>query len=94
MRIWGYLNDTTAEGKDMKPLTLSSKTVLQVISTEGALTHKEIVKRVRFAPRTVRLALKNLKECDLIVEKANLHDMRQIIYQDRRIPVQKFWPDV
>lgn len=76
----------------MKPLTLSSKTVLQVISTEGALTHKEIVQRVRFAPRTVRMALKNLKERDLIIEKANLHDMRQIIYQDRRIPVQKVWP--
>jgi hypothetical protein len=75
----------------MKQLSPSSKTVLTVICTEGALTHKEIVKRVDFAPRTVRLALKRLKEHELIIEKANLHDMRQIIYQDRRVPVQRSW---
>lgn len=77
----------------MKNLSHSSKTVLRVICREGALTHKEIVNRVDFAPRTVRLALKKLKEHELIIEKANTRDMRQIIYQDRRLPVQRSWLD-
>jgi predicted transcriptional regulator len=73
----------------MKPLPPSSKIVLRILGTEGAMTHKEIVKRSRCSPRTVRYALRRLKELELIIEKANLRDMRQIIYQDRRIPLRE-----
>jgi DNA-binding MarR family transcriptional regulator len=73
----------------MNPLPPSSKTVLRILGTEGAMTHKDIVKRSHCAPRTVRYALKKLKEHDLIIEKMNIQDMRQIIYQNRKIPLQK-----
>jgi len=47
------------------------------------MTHKDLVKKTRLAPRTVRYALKRLKEHQLIIEKFNFKDARQIIYQNR-----------
>ncbi|MCK9579424.1 MAG: MarR family transcriptional regulator [Methanoregula sp.] len=72
----------------MLPLPPSSKTVLRILRTEGAMTHKDIVNRSKCKSRTVRYALKKLKERELIIAKANLHDMRQIIYQNRIVPPQ------
>ncbi|MCK9632252.1 MAG: winged helix-turn-helix transcriptional regulator [Methanoregula sp.] len=73
----------------MKPLPPSSKTVLRILGAEGALTHKDIVKKSHCSPRTVRFALRRLKENDLIIEKANIRDMRQIIYQNRMVQPQE-----
>ncbi|MBP1928568.1 DNA-binding MarR family transcriptional regulator [Methanolinea mesophila] len=61
----------------------SSKTVLKILDEGGAMTHKELVKKSKLAPRTVRYALKKLKEKHLIIEKFNFRDARQIIYQYR-----------
>jgi predicted transcriptional regulator len=61
----------------------SSKTVLAILDTGGAMTHKDLVQKSRLAPRTVRYALKKLKERHLIIEKFNFRDARQIIYQNR-----------
>ncbi|OPZ43967.1 MAG: hypothetical protein BWY93_00852 [Euryarchaeota archaeon ADurb.BinA087] len=47
------------------------------------MTYKEIVRKSKLAPRTVRYALKKLKENQLIIEKFNFRDARQIIYQNR-----------
>jgi predicted transcriptional regulator len=68
----------------------SSRTLLDILHEGGAMTHKELVKKSRLAPRTVRYALKRLKERHLIIEKFNFRDARQIIYQDAQIrtPVQ------
>jgi len=65
----------------MKPLPESQKRVLAILCSDGAMTHKEITKKVDCSPRTVRDALKKLKQKNLLVVKMNLHDMRQIIYQ-------------
>jgi predicted transcriptional regulator len=69
----------------MQPSALppSSKTVLQILDAGGSMTHKDIVQKSRLAPRTVRYALKKLKERGLIIEKFNFRDARQIIYQNR-----------
>ena len=69
----------------MYPKTLppSSKTVLEILDNGGAMTHKDLVSRTNLAPRTVRYALKKLKERHLIIEKFNFRDARQIIYQHR-----------
>jgi predicted transcriptional regulator len=69
----------------MQPATLppSSKTVLEILDNGGAMTHKDLVSRTNLAPRTVRYALKKLKERHLIIEKFNFRDARQIIYQNR-----------
>lgn len=63
----------------------SSRTVLAILDTSGAMTHKDLVKKSKLAPRTVRYALKKLKERHLIIEKFNFRDARQIIYQNRPI---------
>lgn len=65
------------------PLPPSSKTVLEILDTDGAMTHKDLVQKTHLAPRTVRYALKKLKERKLIIEKFNFRDARQIIYQYR-----------
>ncbi|MFZ0006115.1 MAG: winged helix-turn-helix transcriptional regulator [Methanoregula sp.] len=67
----------------MKTLPQSQKMVLEILGTGRAMTHKEIAGKVSYSPRTVRYALKKLKEKKLLIEKMNLQDMRQIIYQYR-----------
>ncbi|MDH7509750.1 MAG: helix-turn-helix domain-containing protein [Methanolinea sp.] len=67
----------------MEHLPPSSLIVLHILDENGAMTHKEIVKKSRLAPRTVRYALKKLKEQNLIAEKFNFRDARQVIYLSR-----------
>jgi predicted transcriptional regulator len=64
-------------------LPQSSKKVLEVLKAGGEMTHKDIVVKTHLAPRTVRYALKKLKEQHLIIEKFNFRDARSIIYQNR-----------
>ncbi len=64
-------------------LPQSSKKVLEVLKAGGEMTHKDIVIKTHLAPRTVRYALKKLKEHHLIIEKFNFRDARSIIYQNR-----------
>jgi DNA-binding MarR family transcriptional regulator len=73
----------------MNLLPRSQKSVLEILYSDGALTHKDIVKKTAYSPRTVRHALKKLKEKNLIMEKMNMQDMRQIIYLNRASPDQK-----
>ncbi|OPX61642.1 MULTISPECIES: helix-turn-helix domain-containing protein [unclassified Methanoregula] len=61
----------------------SSLTVMEILDQGGAMTHKDLVQKTHLAPRTVRYALKKLKERQLIIEKFNFRDARQIIYQNR-----------
>ncbi|MHB8052863.1 MAG: MarR family transcriptional regulator [Methanoregula sp.] len=74
------------------PLPPSSKTVLQILDMGGAMTHKDLVQKTHLAPRTVRYALKKLKERQLIIEKFNFRDARQIIYQNRSTQNPKLQP--
>lgn len=73
----------------MNPLPSSSKTVLKILGTQGAMTHKDIVSKSHCSPRTIRYALRKLKEKKLLIEKINMRDMRQIIYQYRATPLKK-----
>jgi len=50
------------------------------------------VQKSHLAPRTVRYALKKLKERHLIIEKFNFRDARQIIYQNRAVPIPEAQP--
>ena len=65
----------------MKPLPQSQKTVLKILGTGREMTHKEIAERVDYSPRTVRYALKKLREKKLLIKKMNLQDMRIYQYQ-------------
>jgi len=69
------------------PRTLpeSSKKVLVALSESIELTHGDLVINTGLAPRTVRYALKKLKERRLIIEKFNFRDARGVIYQKREM---------
>jgi DNA-binding MarR family transcriptional regulator len=56
-------------------------TILRLLENIGPQTHKDIVTDTGLAPRTVRYALKRLKENDLVIGKFNFRDARQVIYQ-------------
>ncbi|RXE56772.1 MarR family transcriptional regulator [Methanoculleus taiwanensis] len=59
----------------------SSQKILVLLEDGGALTHKELVRLSNLAPRTVRYALKKLKDNGMIIEKFNFRDARQILYE-------------
>lgn len=78
-----YVNSVNTISMYNTTLPPSSKTVLEILDVGGAMTHKDLVQKTHLAPRTVRYALKKLKEKHLIIEKFNFRDARQIIYQNR-----------
>lgn len=61
----------------------SSRRVKELLDSHGGMTHKDIVMESNLSPRTVRYALKVLKEKDLLVEKFNFRDARRTIYLDK-----------
>ena len=61
----------------------SSKKVLKVLDSGYAMTQKDLVKKTNLHPRTVRYAIKKLKEQELLIEKLKMNDLRQIEYQLR-----------
>lgn len=65
----------------VRPLPDSSKKVLEELTTSMELTHRDLVINTGLAPRTVRFALKRLKDHNLLIEKFNFSDARQVIYQ-------------
>ncbi len=68
------------------PLPSSSKRVLRILDRGGILSYKDIVRKTRLNPRTVRYALKKLKERKMLIQRLDLHDLRQITYQIRDLP--------
>jgi predicted transcriptional regulator len=64
-------------------LPRSSKKVMKILYSGRAMTQKDLVKKTSLHPRTVRYALKKLKEQELLIEKLKMNDLRQIIYQIR-----------
>lgn len=55
-------------------------TILRHLEVTGSQTHKDLVLATGLAPRTVRYALRRLKEDGLIIEKFNFRDARQMLY--------------
>ncbi|MDH7593263.1 MAG: winged helix-turn-helix domain-containing protein [Methanomicrobiales archaeon] len=61
----------------------SSKKLFQLFEEGRGMTYKDLVSRSGLPPRTVRYALKKLKDRGLVAEKFNFQDARQIIYLKR-----------
>jgi predicted transcriptional regulator len=76
---------------NMTPARLpqSSKKVMKILDSGYPMTQKDLVKKTNLHPRTVRFALKKLKEQQLLIEKLKMDDLRQIIYQIRFTEGQK-----
>ena len=62
----------------------SSRRVLLLLDDGKARTFKEVTEEVDIAPRTIRYAIKRLKESGLIIEKFNFKDARQVLYQTKK----------
>ena len=58
----------------------SCMNILRHLEVTGSQTHKDLVLATGLAPRTVRYALRRLKENGLIIEKFNFRDARQMLY--------------
>ena len=61
----------------MTPATLpkSSKKVLEILYSGCEMTQKDLVMRTNLNPRTVRYAVKKLKERDVLIEKLKMNDL-------------------
>lgn len=54
----------------------SMRLVIKVLQLNGWMTPKEIIKETTLPPRTVKYAIKKLRERQIIQEKPNLDDLR------------------
>lgn len=65
---------------DVANLAPSAKLVYLVLKREGPLTQKQLVQQTRLVSRTVRHALTQLEERNLIETRVNRNDARQSFY--------------
>ncbi|MFQ6086011.1 MAG: winged helix-turn-helix domain-containing protein [Candidatus Bathyarchaeia archaeon] len=61
-------------------LSPSAKFVLKVLRLNDGITQRDIIRETHLPPRTVKYAVKRLKESGLIQEGFNLNDMRRKYY--------------
>ena len=59
----------------------SSQRVLALLKDGQSRTFKQVTQEIEISPRTIRYAIKKLKENELIIEKFNFRDARQVLYQ-------------
>ena len=62
----------------------SAKVVLNILDDGKPKTFKDMTFEAEIAPRTIRYALKRLKDSGLIIEKFNFRDARQVLYQKNK----------
>lgn len=68
----------------------SAKLVYRVLSeTDQPLTNEALIKRTLLPGRTVRYALKQLTEADLVEQHPVIHDARQTAYTG--LPVERYY---
>ncbi|RLE50679.1 MAG: ArsR family transcriptional regulator [Candidatus Methanomethylicota archaeon] len=58
----------------------SAKLVLSTLKDSGPLTQKGLIEKTGLSPRTVKNAIKILRQCELIKEIPNFKDLRIKIY--------------
>ena len=63
----------------------SSQRVLTLLKDGQPRTFKQVTQEIDISPRTVRYAIKKLKENSLIIEKFNFRDARQVLYQTKEV---------
>lgn len=62
-------------------LSPSAKLVLKILQLNGWMTQREIIRETTLPPRTVKYAIKRLKEREIVKEKPDLNDMRSKYYK-------------
>jgi DNA-binding MarR family transcriptional regulator len=69
--------ETTADLAELPP---SAKLVAKTLEYEGDSTQSELAESTLLPPRTVRYALTELEENDLVTSRISFQDARQRIY--------------
>jgi predicted transcriptional regulator len=77
------MSDT--DGPKLADLPPSAKLVV-VLEHEGTLTQKRLVEETRLSARTVRYALRQLKDINAVSEQISFMDARQMLYTTTRAP--------
>ena len=62
-------------------LSPSTKLVLKVLQLNGWMTQREIIGETTLSPRTVKYAIKKLKEKKIVQERPDFNDMRSKYYK-------------
>jgi DNA-binding transcriptional regulator GbsR (MarR family) len=62
----------------------SAEEVFELLALEGPMTHRELVEYAEMPARTVRYAVRRLKEADCVGERVNLKDCRQRFFFVKR----------
>jgi DNA-binding MarR family transcriptional regulator len=62
-------------------LSPSTKLVLKILQLNGWMKQREIVGETTLPPRTVKYAIKKLKEQKIVQEKPDFKDMRSKYYK-------------
>ena len=58
----------------------SAKLVFVVLEHEGTLTQQRLIEETRLSARTVRYAIKRLKNVNAVAEQISFRDARQTLY--------------
>lgn len=77
----GCASGSTVEtGAELRNLPPSAKLVAKTLEYEGELTQSQLAESTLLPPRTVRYALAQLEENDLVTSQISFMDARQRIY--------------
>jgi len=70
-----------ADESTLRSLPPSAKLVLKVLQVEGTLTQKQLATETLLPQRTVREAVSNLTDLDVVEERPHIMDARQSTYR-------------
>lgn len=71
---------SSPEPSSLRALPPSAKLVVKTLEYEGRLTQAELVESTRLPGRTVRYALRELEDEDLVTSRISFADARQRVY--------------
>jgi len=71
---------STPELSSLRALPPSAKLVAKTLEYEGRLTQAELVESTRLPNRTVRYALRELEDEELVTSRISFADARQRVY--------------
>jgi DNA-binding MarR family transcriptional regulator len=71
---------SSPELPSLRELPPSAKLVVKTLEYEGRLTQAELVESTRLPDRTVRYALRELEDEDLVTSRISFADARQRVY--------------
>lgn len=72
--------ESVPENSPLEELTPSAKLVVKMLEYEGSLTQGQLAEQTLLAPRTVRSALTQLDDHDLVMTRRSFVDARKQVY--------------